>query len=127
MCIHGRNISTVITGSLDTELGSNDGLAEDQIASGFLPPSLFDLLGSNENYTENVPILLAILRTGSLFTIDNNQQDTAAGFNTTVGSPVVSLTAGVDQTFTNLQDPVIINIRVLVQVQHKCHCMHPSM
>ena len=114
-----RIILTLHTGSLNTTFGDDDELADDQIASGFLPLSLFDVVALNEDYTEDVPIVLAILRTGSLFSIENNQQGTAAGFNTTVGSPVVSLIVGVNQTFTDLPDPVIVNVRILVQVKHE--------
>ena len=39
-----------------------------------------------------------------------------AGLNTTVGSPVVSLTVGVDRQFSDLPEPVIVNVRIQVEV-----------
>lgn len=39
------------------------------------------------------------------------------GLETSVGSPVVSLTVGVNRTFMNLPNPVIVNVRIMVEVQ----------
>ena len=67
--------------------------------------------------------MFAVLRTGGLFSIENNQDD-AKNVMTSVGSPVVSLTVGVDKTFTDLPDPVIVNVRILVQVRMLlCRCI----
>ena len=75
------------------------------------------MLESNDRGdTDSVPIVFAVLRTGGLFSIENNQDD-ARNVMTSVGSPVVSLTVGVDKTFTDLPDPVIVNVRILVQVR----------
>ena len=97
-------------------MGDGNTLAPDQIASGFLPGSLFELLESKKSKSgEPIPVVIAVLRTGQLFSIENNQGD-VGGRETTVGSPVVSLTVGVNQTFTNLLDPIIVNVRILVKV-----------
>ena len=105
-------IMCVYTGSLIATIGNDSTLAPDEIASGFLPLSLFELFDPNE---ESIPIVLAVLRSGSLFSIEGNQGD-VEGLETLVGSPVVSLTAGVNRTFINLPDPVIVNVRILVPV-----------
>ena len=111
--VHGLILAIcVYTGSLNATIGNDSTLASDEIASGFLPLSLFELFDSNE---ESVPIVFAILRSGSLFSIEGNQGD-VEGLETSVGSPVVSLTAGVNRTFRNLSDPVVVNVRILVQV-----------
>ena len=94
-------------------MGDGNTLAPDQIASGFLPGSMFELLESKSG--EPIPVVIAVLRTGQLFSIESNQGD-VGGRETTVGSPVVSLTVGVNQTFTNLLDPIIVNVRILVKV-----------
>ena len=96
-------------------MGSNSTLAPNQIASGFLPLSLFQLAGSRQGDAEPVPVVFAILRNGSLFSIERNQGSNR-NIETAVGSPVVSLTVGVDKSFTNLPDPVIINVRIQVEV-----------
>ena len=96
-------------------MASDNTLAPDQIASGFLPESLFKLIESMKS-GEPIPLVLAVLRTGQLFTIENNQRD-VEGLETSVGSPVVSLTVGVEQTFTDLSDPVVVNVRIQVEVQ----------
>ena len=70
---------------------------------------------SNRGDMVTVPIVFAVLRTGSLFSVDEGQESTS-GLVTSVGSPVVSLTVGVNEAFTNLPDPVIVNVRILVQV-----------
>ena len=101
----------IYTGSLNAAIGNDSTLAPDEIASGLLPPSLF----VNEPFDSNVPIVLAVLRSGDLFSIEGNQGD-VEGLETLVGSPVVSLTAGVNRTFRQLSDPVIVNVRILVQV-----------
>ena len=101
-----------IAGNLNSTVGNDSGLAEDEIASGFLPLSLFQLIESEDM---SIPIVLAVFRTGILFSIEGNQGD-IEGLETSVGSPVVSLTAGVNQTFRNLPDPVIVNVRILVEV-----------
>ena len=98
-----------IAGNLNSTVGNDSGLAEDEIASGFLPLSLF------ESEDMSIPIVLVVFRTGILFSIEGNQSD-IEGLETSVGSPVVSLTAGVNQTFRNLPDPVIVNVRILVEV-----------
>ena len=102
-------------------MGNESALAPDQIASGFLPLPLFQLAGSKQEDGEPVPVVFTILRNGSLFSIERNQ-GTNEDVNTTVGSPVVSLTVGLNKTFTNLTDPVIINVRIQVEVrlQHSC-------
>ena len=97
-------------------MGNESTLAPDQIASGFLPGSLFELIESKElSSGKPIPVLIAVLKTGQLFSIENNQRD-VGDRETTVGSPVVSLTVGVNQTFTNLLDPIIVNVRILVKV-----------
>ena len=108
-------------GTLDAAVGNESALAPDQIASGFLPLPLFQLAGSKQEDGEPVPVVFAILRNGGLFSIERNQ-GTNEDVNTTVGSPVVSLTVGLNKTFTNLTDPVIINVRIQVEVrlQHSC-------
>ena len=108
-------------GTLDATVGSESALAPDQIASGFLPLSLFELAGLKQEDGEPVPVVFAILRNGSLFSIERNQGRNE-GVSTAVGSPVVSLTVGLSKTFTNLPDPVIINVRIQVEVklQHSC-------
>ena len=105
-------IVCVYTGSLNATIGNDSTLAPDEIASGFLPFSLFEMFGPDE---ESIPIVFAVLRSGSLFSIEGNQGD-VEGLETSVGSPVVSLTAGVNRTFINLPDPVIVNVRILVPV-----------
>ena len=101
-----------IVGNLDATVGNDSGLAEDEIASGFLPLSLFQLIDSEDMF---IPVVLAVFRTGSLFSIEGNQGENE-DLETSVGSPVVSLTAGVNQTLKNLTDPVIVNVRILVEV-----------
>lgn len=97
-------------------MGSNSTLAPNQIASGFLPLSLFQLAGSKQGDAEPVTtVVFAILRNGSLFSIERNQGSNGS-IETAVGSPVVSLTVGVEKSFTNLPDPVIINVRIQVEV-----------
>ena len=83
------------------------------------------MLESNDrDNTDSVPIVFAVLRTGGLFSIENNQ-DNARNVRTSVGSPVVSLTVGVNKTFTDLPDPVIVNVRILVQVRMLLYwCVH---
>ena len=99
-------------GNLNATLGDDSTLEPDQLASGFLPLSLFERLDSDE---ENIPIVFAILRTGNLFSIERNQGD-VEGLNTTVGTPVVSLTVGVEREFRDLADPVIVNVRIQIAV-----------
>lgn len=105
-------------GNLNATLGNNSALAPDQLASGFLPLSLFEMLRDDG---ESIPIVLAILRSGNLFSIERNQ-GSVEGMETSVGSPVVSLTVGVDRTFTNLPDPVVVNVRIMVEVSRAYHC-----
>ena len=93
--------------------GNDSELAPDEIASGFLPLSLFEMFDD-----EFIPIVFAVFRTGSLFSIAGNQED-VEGLETMVGSPVVSLTAGVNQVFRDLPDPIIVNVRILVEVNTK--------
>ena len=97
---------------MNATIGNDSTLGPDEIASGFLPLSLFDLFDSNE---ESVPIVFAVLRSGSLFSIEGNQGN-VDNLETSVGSPVVSLTAGSNRTFRNLPEPVIVNVRIQVQV-----------
>ena len=59
--------------------------------------------------------MFAILRTGNLFSVEQNQGN-VQGVNTAVGSPVVSLTVGVDRQFRNLPDHVIVNVRIQIEV-----------
>ena len=102
-------------GALDATVGTESGLAPDQIASGFLPLSLLQLAGSKQENDEPVPVVFAILRNGSLFSIERNQGSDEF-VSTAVGSPVVSITVGLNKTFTNLPDPVVINVIVQVEV-----------
>ena len=100
------------TGSLTVAICNNRTLAPDEIASALLPLSLYELFDSNE---ESVPFVFSVLRSGSLFSIEGNQGD-VEDLDTSVGSPVVSLTTGVNRAFQNLLDPVTVNVRILVQV-----------
>ena len=111
----------VYTGSLNAVIGNDNtlSLAPDEIASGFLPSSLFQMFDSNE---DSVPLIFAVLRSGSLFSIERNQGD-VEGLETSVGSPVVSLIVGVNKTFRNLPNPVIVNVRILVQVHIYKHAV----
>lgn len=56
--------------------------------------------------------MFAVLGTGGLFSIARNQVNER---NTTVGSPVVSLTVGVNKTFVNLPDPVVVNVQIVLE------------
>ena len=93
-------------------LGDDSTLEPDQLASGFLPLSLFENFDQDK---ENIPFVFAILRTGNLFSIERNQGG-VEGLNITVGSPIVSLTVGVDRQFSDLPEPVIVNVRMQVEV-----------
>ena len=117
MILHSslKAFTIFIAGILNATVGNDSTLAPDQIASGFLPLSLFQRAGSDEG---PIPVVFAILRTGRLFSIERNNQGNQGGVSTMVGSAVVSLTVGVSRTFRNLQDPVIVNVRIQVEVKH---------
>ena len=68
-------------------------------------------------------MVFAVFRTGRLFSIEGNQ-GTNPDISTTVGSAVVSLTVGVNRTFKNLPDPVVVNVRIQVEVSENDTLVH---
>ena len=109
-------------GGLATTVGNESGLASDQIASGFLPQSLFDKI---RDEVDTMPIVFSVILNGSLFSLNGQNEESSGGMMTLVGSPVVSLTVAVPgKTFENLQDPVIVNVRILVKVQQTLRVNH---
>ena len=109
-------------GGLATTVGNESGLASGQIASGFLPQSLFDKI---RDQVDTVPIIFSVIQNGSLFSLNGQNEESSSGMMTLVGSPVVSLTVVVPgKTFENLPDPVIVNVRILVEVQQTLRVDH---
>ena len=89
-------------------------LADNQVASIALPPSLFGRITDREE----VGVFFAMYTENTLFPVrDHMNSDSAAvGVSTTttvVGSPVVASTVGPRISFTNLQPPVEINLRLM--------------
>ena len=81
-------------------------LQEDQDASISLPPSLFAELG---NATE-VGVGFTFYETAALFPLPE-----ASPSNLTIGSSVIGALVG-GQSFSDLQDPVVIFLRLTSQV-----------
>ncbi len=82
--------------------GPPDVLPPEQIASAFLPPSLFDLIEGSED----VGVLFTLYDSSNLFPVQEDKPN-----DTIVGSPIVGATV-VGESFVNLEEPVIILLRL---------------
>ncbi len=94
-----------LPGTLDsnrTEGQGDDGLPPDQIASAFLPPTLFEQVeGSGD-----VDVIFTLFNSPTLFPVSEDKPG-----DNIVGSPIVG-TAVAGQSFVNLPEPVIIVLRL---------------
>ncbi len=92
------------SGSLESSRteGQHDGLSPDQIASAFLPPTLFDQTeGSGD-----VDVVFTLFNSPNLFPVSEGRLN-----NTIVGSPIIGA-AVADQSLVNFPDPVVIRLRL---------------
>lgn len=96
-------------------MGNESGLASEEVASGFLPQSLFDLISDQK---DTVNIVFSVFLMGNLFSLD--EEESSSGFSSQVGSPVVSMFVP-GQTFSNLEEPVTVTVRVSVEVHMNRH------
>ena len=96
-------------------------LNEDETAAVFLPPSLFQSIGTS------VGIFFAVYNTGALFPITNatrQVQGKNASITTVVGSPVLAVTVGSGLNFSNLPEPVRILLRLIeMEVRDRDACV----
>ena len=81
-------------------------LQEDQDASIFLPPSLFEELGN----AAEVGVGFTFYETAALFPLPEGSPS-----NLTIGSSVIGALVG-GQSFSNLSDPVTIFLRLTLPV-----------
>ena len=98
-------------GSLDATAGNESGLALGQMASGFLPKSLFD---SISDQMQSIPIVFSVFVNSNLFTM--KEEERSDGQRVQVGSAVVSM-AVANKLFQDLQDPVTVTVRITVAVK----------
>lgn len=96
-------------------MGNESGLASEEVASGFLPQSLFDLISDQK---DTVNIVFSVFLMGNLFSLD--EEESSSGFSSQVGSPVVSMFVP-GQTFSNLEEPVTVTVRISVEVHMNSH------
>ena len=94
-------------------MGNESGLASEEVASGFLPQSLFDLISDQK---DTVNIVFSVFLMGNLFSLD--EEESSSGFSSQVGSPVVSMFVP-GQTFQNLEEPVTVTVRISAEVHMK--------
>ena len=103
----GRSfLSTDLTGSTNINT-----LNEDETAAAFLPASLFKSLTD----FDNVGSFYIVYQTGALFPITNIteiDQETNASVTTAVASPVLAATVGLQLSFSELEEPVRILLRL---------------
>ena len=103
----GRSFSsTDLTGSTNINT-----LNEDETAAAFLPASLFQSLTD----LDNVGSFYIVYQTGALFPITNAteiDQETNASVTTVVASPVLAATVGLQLSFSELEEPVRILLRL---------------
>ena len=92
----------------DTDTVADFELDEDEIATAYLPSSLFDLiLGMNSN--KETSVIFAIYEQSFLLPV--MQQPAEEDMLTVVGTPVLAASV-TNQTFDNLSEPVILLLRL---------------
>lgn len=96
-------------------MGNESGLASEEVASGFLPESLFDLI---RDQVDTVSLVFSVFRMGDLFSLDEGES--SSGFMSQVGSPVVSM-AVPGKIFQNLEEPITVTVRISVEVHKRDH------
>ena len=96
-------------------MGNESGLASEEVASGFLPQSLFDQISDQK---DTVSIVFSVFLMGNLFSLD--EEESSGGFTSQVGSPVVSMSVP-GQSFQNLEEPVTVTVRISVEVHKRDH------
>ncbi len=92
------------SGSLESSRteGQHDGLSPEQIASAFLPPTLFDQTeGSGD-----VDVVFTLFNSPNLFPVSEGRLN-----NTIVGSPIIGAAVAA-QSLVNFPDPVVIRLRL---------------
>ena len=82
-------------------------LADNQVASVSLPPSMFERITDRED----VGVFFALYNENSLFPV--RDASTSGTAREVVGSTVVASTVGPRLSFENLEDPVEINHRLM--------------
>ena len=92
-------------------------LDENEIATAFLPSSLFDLI-LMMNSNEEISVIFAVYEQSSLLPVV--QQPAENGMETVVGTPVLAASVA-NQTFDNLPEPVTLLLRLNSNVS----CMDP--
>ncbi len=100
--------------SAETNTTSDEDLGQGEIATCFLPSSLFLLIPADEN----VSVIFAVYEQSTLLPV--LQQDSA----TEVGTPILAATVA-GQTFDNLTDPITLIFRLTIQVWLQ-QCVHQS-
>ena len=103
---------SLLLGSLDATSGNDSGLDPGQVASAFLPKSLFTLISDQK---ELIPIVFSVFVRSNLFTME--EEERSDGQRVQVGSPVVSM-AVPNQQFQDLHDPVTVVVRITVEVRY---------
>ena len=103
-------IDYITIGNLDTVSTNGSGQTPAQVASVFLPQSLFAILSDQ---LESISIGFVIFINSNLFTLE--EEEKSDGQMVQVGSPVISLDIH-NKKLTNLKDPVNVTIRVITEV-----------
>ena len=102
-----------VEGDLETETGTGNpnNLQNEEIASVFLPPELFDLLED----VDEVGLIFAVYENAALFPLPEGSSE-----NDTIGSPVLGASVA-GRTFVALEEPVIILLHLFDAVRNILH------